>query len=162
MTATDQAVPPQVTGRDPERVAGNPQPARTRLRLASLALVAIAGIGVLAVSGLGGSLVYYKTPTELVQVHAGDGQRLRLGGLVMPGTVTRTATGVSFMLTDGVTDVRVVNTGTPTGVFQAGQGAIVEGTWTNGLFASDTLIVKHSNEYRSKNGRPYIPPGTKP
>jgi len=161
MTAAEQALPRPRTEGDADPVGGAGRPPRIRLRLASLALVAIAGIGVLAVSGLGGSLVYYKTPTELLQVHSGDGQRLRLGGLVMPGTVARTAAGVAFTLTDGVTDVRVVNTGTPTGVFQAGQGAIVEGTWSNGTFASDTLIVKHSNEYRSKNGRPYIPPGAK-
>lgn len=145
----------------PERRDARPahQRRRTGLRLATASLVGIASIGALAASGLGSSLVYYKTPSELVRDPALHGQRLRVGGLVQPGSVTRTDAGVSFTLSDGVTDVPVVNTGTPTSVFRAGQGAVVEGRWDDdGTFRSDTLIVKHSNEYRSGDGRPYAPP----
>lgn len=129
-----------------------------RLRLLVLAGVVLAGVGVLAVAGLSGSLVYYKTTSELLADPGLVGHRVRLGGLVVTGTVHRTAGGVSFELSDGVREVPVVNSGQPQGVFREGQGAVVEGVLgRDGVFRSDVLLVKHSNEYEppaNGTGRP--------
>ncbi len=118
-------------------------------RLLLVAVVTLSAVGVLAGAGLQGNVVYYKTTSELVADPGLHGQRLRLGGLVLPASVSRDADGVSFLLSDGVQDVRVVNSGQPRGVFQEGQGALVEGVWgADGVFRSDLLLVKHSNSYR--------------
>jgi cytochrome c-type biogenesis protein CcmE len=131
---------------------------RLPLRLLLVAVVALGTVGVLAVAGLQGSLVYYKTTSELLADPALQGERLRLGGLVVEGSVETTADGVRFELTDGVQDVPVVHTGSPRGVFQEGQGAVVEGVLgKDGVFRSDVLMVKHDNEYRAPEdgtGRP--------
>ncbi|RBY82589.1 hypothetical protein DQ238_03540 [Geodermatophilus sp. TF02-6] len=128
------------------------------LRLLLVAGVVLLTVGVLAVAGLQGSLVYYRTTSELLADPALQGERVRLGGLVVRGTVETTADGVRFELTDGVQDVPVVNTGQPRGVFQEGQGAVVEGVLgADGVFRSDVLLVKHDNEYRPPEdgtGRP--------
>ena len=129
-------------------------PAETRRRplwrLLTLAVVVLAAVGVLALTGLQGSLVYYKTTSELVADSSLQGERLRLGGLVAPASVTRSAEGVSFVLTDGVQDVRVLNSEAPRGVFAEGQGALVEGVLgADGVFRSDLLLVKHGNEYQA-------------
>ena len=119
-------------------------------RLLTLAVVVLAAVGVLAITGLKGSLVYYKTTSELVGDPSLQGERLRLGGLVVPASVRRGPEGVSFMLTDGVQDVRVVNSEQPRGVFAENTGALVEGVLgTDGVFRSDLLLVKHGNEYRA-------------
>ncbi|SFE82975.1 cytochrome c maturation protein CcmE [Blastococcus tunisiensis] len=131
---------------------------RLPLRLLAVAGVVLVGVGILAAAGLSGSLVYYRTPTELVTDTSLLGDRVRLGGLVVEGSVQRTGEGVRFALTDGVTDVAVVNSGQPRGVFQEGQGAVVEGRLgDDGVFRSDVLLVKHDNEYRAPadgTGRP--------
>jgi len=131
---------------------------RLRLRLLLVAVVVLAAVGVLAAAGLQGSLVYYKTTSELLSDHGLVGHRLRLGGLVVKGSVHRTAGGVRFELTDGVAEVPVVNTGEPRGVFRDGQGAVVEGVLgRDGVFRSDVLLVKHSNSYEPPahgTGRP--------
>lgn len=131
---------------------------RVPLRLLLVAVVALTGVGVLAGAGLSGTLVYYKTTSELKANPGLQGQRVRLGGLVVTGSVTRSPDGVRFMLTDGVQQVPVVNSGQPRGVFAEGRGAIVEGVLgADGVFRSDLLLVKHSNEYRpptSGTGRP--------
>ena len=119
-------------------------------RLLTLAVVVLAAVGVLAVTGLSGSLVYYKTTSELVADPGLQGERLRLGGLVAPASVSRGPDGVSFVLTDGVHEVRVVNSEQPRGVFSEGQGALVEGVLgADGVFRSDLLLVKHGNEYQA-------------
>jgi cytochrome c-type biogenesis protein CcmE len=131
---------------------------RTPVRLLLVAAVALTAVAVLAFAGLSGSLVYYKTTSELVSDRGLVGHRVRLGGLVVTGSVERTAQGVRFDLTDGVQEVPVVNTGQPRGVFRDGQGAVVEGVLgTDGVFRSDVLLVKHSNSYEppaSGTGRP--------
>ena len=130
----------------------------TRARLGVVAVAAALGLGVLALSSLGGSLVYYKTPTE-VATRTGPGHRLRVGGLVQPGSVQQVPQGVRFVLTDGATDLKVLYHGDPPGVFQEGQGAVAEGILGHdGLFRSDFLVVKHSNEYRRSDGSTYKPP----
>jgi cytochrome c-type biogenesis protein CcmE len=43
----------------------------------------------------------------------------------------------------------VVNTGGVPSLFRAGQGVVVEGVLGgDGAFHADTVLVKHSNEYR--------------
>ena len=127
-------------------------------RLLTLALVVLAAIGILAVTGLKGSLVYYKTTSELVADPGLEGERLRLGGLVVHNSVRRGPEGVSFLLTDGVQEVRVINSEQPRGVFREGQGALVEGVLsTDGVFRSDLLLVKHGNEYRAPDERGEAP-----
>lgn len=138
----------------------DPKRRRLPFRLLLVAGVVLATVGVLATAGLQGNLVYYKTTSELVADPALQGDRVRLGGLVVAGSVQRTTGGVSFLLSDGVQDVRVVNAGQPKGVFTEGQGALVEGVYDSaGVFRSDLLLVKHSNEYKAPDGTTYVPPG---
>jgi len=126
---------------------------RTPWRLVVVAVVALGAVGVLAGAGLQGNLVYYKTTSELVADPGLTGERLRLGGLVMTSSVSRGPDGVRFTLTDGVQEVRVVNSEQPRGVFQEGQGALVEGVLgADGVFRSDLLLVKHDNTYRPPDG----------
>lgn len=119
-------------------------------RLLLVALVALGAVAVLAGAGLKGNVVFYKTTSELVADPSLQGERVRLGGLVLQGSVTRTPGGVAFVLSDGVQEVNVENAGQPRGVFTEGQGALVEGVWgPDRVFRSDLLLVKHSNEYRA-------------
>lgn len=149
------------TGAPPSPPAAPPSSGRrrTRLRLAAVIAVALAAVGVLAASGLDENLVFYRTPTELMRDGAPDGGRVRLGGLVVEGSIDKGQGVVRFTLTDGVTDVPVVYTGRLVGVFQPGQNALVEGTLDpQGVFHGERLMVKHSNTYRGPDGKTYTPP----
>lgn len=137
--------------------------ARPQVRLAVVGVTAIAALGVLAASGLDDSLVYYRTPSEVAQLAQDDGERIRLGGLVQPGSVVAEGGHTRFTVTDGAHKIQVLHRGDPPGVFQEGQGALVEGSFDDeGVFRSDVLIVKHSNEYGGedggKDGGTYQPP----
>jgi cytochrome c-type biogenesis protein CcmE len=134
------------------------QPLRPRARLAVVAAVGVAAVGVLGLSGLDDSLVYYRTPSEVSAQAPPPEERVRLGGMVEPGSVRHESDTVRFVLTDGASDITVVHRGDPPGVFQEGQGALVEGTFAeDGVFRSDLLVVRHSNEYRGSDGEVYEP-----
>ena len=142
--------------RDIDPVGATPPdrlPSRKPLLLVAVAAVSLAGFGYLLAGGLGENIVYFVTPTELVaKGSAAYDAPVRLGGQVAPGTVSWNAEALDlrFRMTDGAQDVEVHSTGAPPQMFRDGIGVIVEGRMTvAGVFESDNLMVKHSNEYRA-------------
>ena len=129
------------------------------------ALFVIPALGLVAVIvgflffNLSDALVYYRTPSEVMdEVQADATARFRLGGQVDTGSVVDTEEGVEFVVTDGITAIPVSHTGSPQQLFQEGIGVVVEGTWDGSRFHSDTMIVKHDEQYRTEDGTDYEPP----
>jgi len=118
-------------------------------------IVVLIAVGFFAFGNLNKNLVYYLTPTEALQQRADfpDGERFRLGGLVVDGSITATPDGVSFQVTDGQSTIDVVNEGNPPQLFQDGAGAVVEGSWQGDHFVSDVLIVKHDEQYTAEDDK---------
>jgi len=112
--------------------------------------IAAVVLGVLLFGNLNDNLVYYLTPSEALASRADfpDGHRFRLGGLVEPGSVRRWAGGVGFTLTDGRRSVPVTHQGAPSQLFREGVGVVVEGSWAGDRFRSDTMLLKHDENYR--------------
>jgi cytochrome c-type biogenesis protein CcmE len=107
-------------------------------------------------SGMGGlseNLVYYWSPTELVQAGSkAHAATIRLGGLVEPGSMDWDPgkQRLAFRVTDGANTVPVSCTGAPPQMFREGIGVVVEGEFSHeGVFHTDRVMVKHSNEYRA-------------
>ncbi|MCP3975920.1 MAG: cytochrome c maturation protein CcmE [bacterium] len=106
---------------------------------------------------LSGNLVYFKTPTEITEQGFDPDSRVRLGGQVEAGTVTDTTGGVSFSVTDGRIAVDVVHSGAPQDLFREGIGVVLEGNWDGSVFHSDTMLIKHDEQYRTEESE-YTPP----
>jgi cytochrome c-type biogenesis protein CcmE len=102
----------------------------------------------LTLAGLRDSVVYFVSPSELAH-KAVPGHRLRLGGLVVEGTVRRTADGAThFEVTDGGVQVGVRYTGLLPDLFREGQGVVAEGVWTPGQeFQAERILAKHDERY---------------
>ena len=117
-----------------------------------LVVAAIAGaLGWVAAKSLGGNLVYFKTPTEILREgEAAVGDRVRLGGQLLAGSIQRLPGGViRFVVTDRTTRLTVVDTGGVPSLFGQAQGVVVEGFYgADGTFHADTVLVKHSDSYR--------------
>ena len=116
-----------------------------------IALLVIGGaLAWVAISGLRNSLVYYRTPTEVVGMKASAyGEPIRLGGYVVPGTVQHEGSALRFVISDGTTRMSVIASGTIPSLFKAGQGCVLEGSeHANGSFYADTVLVKHNGVYR--------------
>jgi cytochrome c-type biogenesis protein CcmE len=124
-------------------------PRGRRTAIGLLALVLAAGVALLVVAGLQDTVVYYRTPSELAD-QAATGERVRLGGQVVPGSVSRQGSLTRFRLSDGQRQVTVVQRGGVPGTFCEGEGAVVEGVLAaDDVFHADRMEVKHSNEYRA-------------
>ena len=114
-----------------------------------------AGGAVLAVAislvlfALKDSIVFFNSPTDVVEKHLAAGTRIRLGGLVKPGSLTRGANfAVHFAVTDGNKEVQVAYSGALPDLFREGQGVVAEGAIDGtGVFEADTILAKHDENY---------------
>jgi cytochrome c-type biogenesis protein CcmE len=115
-----------------------------------LAVLAVAAV--LVLSALRDSIVFFNSPTDVVEKHVQAGARIRLGGLVQPGSLVRGGNmSVRFEVTDGNQAVPVTYTGILPDLFREGQGVVAEGTLdTAGLFRADTVLAKHDENYMPK------------
>jgi cytochrome c-type biogenesis protein CcmE len=122
---------------------------RARLLLAAAAVAAAAVY--LVIGGLRGAVVYYLTPSELLdRGPAALGRTLRVGGQVQPGSRVwdPQTLQLRFVLTDGRAAVPVVFRGVPPELFTEGQGAVVEGVYgPDGVLTARSVMVKHSEQY---------------
>jgi cytochrome c-type biogenesis protein CcmE len=143
-----------------------PLPPRGRRWGLLLGVAIVVGvIAYIAFSSVGNALVYYVTPTELMARDDPSGETVRLGGLVKPGSIQGEAPDLTFILTDGTTEITVRALAAPTRSFREGVGAVVEGQLdSDGLFEANEVIVKHDENYvaPSEGGLPTqgFDPGT--
>jgi cytochrome c-type biogenesis protein CcmE len=119
-----------------------------RLIVIGVAGAMLAGAAALALIGLRDSVVYFYAPSELAQ-NAAPGERVRIGGLVEAGTVSRDDTGaLLFAVSDGVSTVPVRYEGQAPDLFREGQGVVCEGRYAPGaVFAADRVLAKHDETY---------------
>jgi len=129
---------------------------RTPRKLAAkivAAVIILAAFGYLMYGGIGGNLVYFLTPGELLaKGPSAIDVPVRLGGQIVPGSVTWNAEKLDlrFRVTDGAKEVAVHETGAPPQMFRPGIGVVVEGRFArDGTFEATNLMVRHSNEYRA-------------
>lgn len=122
-----------------------------RLGLIALsgALLCIAAALVLA--ALEEGIAFFSTPTDIASGAVADGQRLRIGGLVEAGSVTRGDDArVTFTVTDRVNGVPVIFTGLLPDLFREGQGVVAEGRLMSGVFQADEVLARHDETYVPK------------
>jgi cytochrome c-type biogenesis protein CcmE len=123
-----------------------------RLSLIGTAAAVLAVALALVLNALRDSIVFFNSPTDLVEKHVKPGQRMRIGGLVKEGTLARGDNlAVSFEITDGTTTVPVSYRGLLPDLFREGQGVVAEGELDGtGSFRADSVLAKHDENYMPK------------
>jgi cytochrome c-type biogenesis protein CcmE len=134
-----------------------------RLRYVGVGVVLVAAFAFLLVKGLGSSLDYYLTVDQAMHQKATLGTRdFRLEGVVVPGTVHDTRTGVDFTVQSNGVSAQVSNTGSPPQLFQPNIPVVVVGHFDGNAFDSNQILVKHSSSYVAAHpNRVTAPNGTK-
>ena len=89
---------------------------------------------------------FYKSPTQLLEVKDAS-IRLRVGGLVLRGSVENTGVNNSFIITDGNNEVEVQFVGVLPDLFAEGRGVIVRGQFKGNVFIASQVLAKHDEKY---------------
>ena len=95
------------------------------------------------------SIVFFRSPTQILEQDFPAGRPFRVGGLVEEGSVERLdAAAVRFRLTDLANAVTVTYGGILPALFREGQGIIAEGTMRpDGVFVASDVLAKHDETY---------------
>lgn len=94
------------------------------------------------------NLVFFYTPTDVIQKHLAVGKTVRVGGLVVDGTIIKNDNINSFNLTDTNNNLKVQFKGILPPLFRSGQGIVAHGSLNiDGVFIADNLLAKHDEKY---------------
>jgi cytochrome c-type biogenesis protein CcmE len=114
-----------------------------------IALFSSVAIG-LVIYAMRGNINLFYPPSEIVAGKAPVGQSIRVGGMVVKGSVLRAADSlqVNFQLTDFQASVPVVYTGILPDLFGEGQGAVASGVLNGaGVLEATEILAKHDENY---------------
>lgn len=127
---------------------------RKQKRFAGIGIIgAVIALAVFLVTvALRDEIVFFYDPTEVISgTKVSPGQNFRIGGLVEDGSVVKTDTTISFVVTDGENSVPISFDGILPDLFREGQGVIAEGAMnTEGRFIAQNVLAKHDENYVPK------------
>jgi cytochrome c-type biogenesis protein CcmE len=122
-----------------------------RLTLLALAVAAVLGAVLLAMSALKDQAAYFYTPGDVAREGVPLGRAVRIGGMVQAGSLERAADGVTleFLVKDETPHtIRVRFRGIVPDLFKENSGVVAEGRFEpGGLFVADTILAKHDENY---------------
>jgi cytochrome c-type biogenesis protein CcmE len=120
-----------------------------RLSLIAVALVVVSVAAAIALYALRDNIVFFYSPTEVVEKAVQPGARLRVGGLVKADSLIKlSGENVTFVVTDGANEVKVAYQGLLPDLFREGQGVVAEGVLDKpGEMRAETILAKHDERY---------------
>ena len=124
--------------------------ARMTRKQRRLTLIGLAGAVLAAAVGLmlfafQDSIVFFNSPSDILAEHPGTERRIRLGGMVVEGSVEHGEAGnVRFVVTDYAHEMPITFAGLLPDLFREGQGIVAEGRLgEDGIFHAETVLAKH-------------------
>ena len=129
------------------------KPRKKRIIVISIVLLGVSLSAGLILTSFEKNLMYFYSPTDVINGEAQAGRNFRIGGLVLEGTVKRNPNNlkVSFILTDTINEVEVQYDGILPDLFREGQGIVA-----NGILQPDNIFI--ANQVLAKHDENYMPP----
>ena len=92
---------------------------------------------------------YFYTPSEIVKTDIIINKLIRIGGFVENDSFKKiTSSSFKFRITDEKTSILVTFDGILPDLFREGQGAVIEGFFTNNdIFNATNVFAKHDENY---------------
>jgi cytochrome c-type biogenesis protein CcmE len=125
-------------------------PRQRRMALVAGIVVGVGVAGALALQAFRQNVMFYFDPSQVVAGEVKTGQRFRLGGMVVTGSVQRTpgSLDVRFAVTDFRSNVPVSYSNVLPDLFKEGAGVVAHGRLNaEGVFVADEVLAKHDEKY---------------
>ncbi|AWI76502.1 MAG: cytochrome c maturation protein CcmE [Betaproteobacteria bacterium HGW-Betaproteobacteria-13] len=126
------------------------KPRSKRMMLVGGGVALLVAAVALVLSAFQQNLVFFHTPTDVMEGKAPTGKTFRIGGLVEDGSLQREADGltVRFAITDTAKVIPVTYKGTLPDLFKEGKGAVIQGSLgADGQFRATEVLAKHDENY---------------
>tara|TARA_B100001250_G_C19755748_1_gene769999 strand:- start:523 stop:981 length:459 start_codon:yes stop_codon:yes gene_type:complete len=125
-------------------------PRKKRILIVCTILTGISIAAIFILTAFEKNLMYFYSPTEVMNGEAPEARSFRIGGLVVTDSVIRNRDDlkVSFILTDTINEVKVVYEGILPDLFREGQGIVANGKLQpENIFIADQVLAKHDENY---------------
>ena len=119
---------------------------RMRIIFISCGLIVLLVTTTILLVAFRSGIEFYKSPSQLLEVKDSS-IRLRVGGLVLRGSVENIGVNNSFVITDGNNEVEVQFVGVLPDLFAEGRGVIVRGQLKDNVFIASQVLAKHDEKY---------------
>ena len=121
---------------------------QNRMTLVALLVFGVSLAGYFGLKAFNENLLYFFTPTDVLEGKAPEEKSFRIGGLVQPGSIIRDNLLVFFTLTDNKKTVEVHFEGILPDLFREGQGIVVTGSMSDeNVFLATEVLAKHDENY---------------
>jgi cytochrome c-type biogenesis protein CcmE len=113
-------------------------------------VVILVAAGLLVLNAFRSNIVFFFSPSEVLEGKAPTQGVFRVGGLVEKGSVRKTPNTlkVEFTVTDLAKNITVRYDGILPDLFRDGQGVIAQGKLqADGVFVADQVLAKHDENY---------------
>ena len=111
----------------------------------------VAGLGVsaaLVLTAFNENLVFFHSPSDVIEKQIAADKRFRIGGLVQEGSVRKDGLATDFVVTDLRNTISVRYTGMLPDLFREGQGIVANGKLdVQGRFVATEVLAKHDENY---------------
>ena len=101
----------------------------------------------LIIRALDSNLDFFFTPSELFKEEIPNNKRIKVGGMVLEGSVTRDKTNISFVITDYEGSIDVEFDGLVPDLFKEGSGVVVLGYLKDKTLIAEDVLAKHDENY---------------
>jgi cytochrome c-type biogenesis protein CcmE len=123
---------------------------KQRLQIVVLIVIASSLAAGLIVYMLGQNANYFFTPAQVLQGEAPKDITIRAGGMVVEGSIERSSDSldVSFLVTDGLADLKINYSGILPDLFAEGEAAIATGKLDGDkVLQASQVLAKHDENY---------------
>jgi len=123
-------------------------PRQTRFAFIAGGVLVLAAAAAFVLNAFQNNLVFFFTPTQVLNGEAPTNKTFRIGGLVKVGSLQRNGTDVSFVVTDTAQEIAVRYSGLLPDLFKEGKGVVAQGRLdTQGLLTATEVLAKHDENY---------------
>jgi cytochrome c-type biogenesis protein CcmE len=123
-------------------------PRQTRFALIAGGVLVLALAAAFVLNAFQSNLVFFFTPTQVLNGEAPKNKTFRIGGLVKVGSLQRDGTNVSFVVTDTAQEIPVHYSGLLPDLFKEGKGVVAQGRLNEqGLMTASEVLAKHDENY---------------
>ena len=128
----------------------NPIRKKRLLSIFFVFLFSVSGVSLILYS-LNSNLDYFFTPSELKEVDIPPKKRIKIGGMVLEGSVDRNASDIFFTITDYENSIVVLFEGIVPDLFKEGSGVVALGYLDDEIFYAEEVLAKHDENYMPPN-----------
>ena len=131
---------------------------QNRMVLVGLLVAGVFLAGYLGIKAFSENLLYFYTPSDVLEGKAPNDKSFRIGGLVEDGSVKRDGMLVRFSVTDNAESIDVIYEGILPDLFREGQGVVASGSLINKCVRWTCVNSFNATQVLAKHDENYMPP----